>query len=63
MVKLLGNMMKLMKFRQSGQGMVEYALILALVAIIVIVALIASGNQVRNLYSDIIGTMRGTAGL
>ena len=56
-------MMKLMKFRQSGQGMVEYALILALVAIIVIVALIASGNQVRNLYSDIIGTMRGTAGL
>lgn len=39
--------------------MVEYALILVLVALIVIVALIATGGQVRNLYSDIIGTMRG----
>ena len=43
--------------------MVEYALILALVAIIVIVALIATGSQVMNLYSDIIGTMHGTAHL
>jgi pilus assembly protein Flp/PilA len=42
---------------QSGQGMVEYALILALVALIVIVALIATGGQVINLYSDIIKTM------
>ena len=37
--------------------MVEYALILALVALIVIVALIATGGQVINLYSDIIQTM------
>ncbi len=37
--------------------MVEYALILALVAVIVIIALIATGGQVRNLYSDIITTM------
>jgi Flp pilus assembly pilin Flp len=43
--------------RQAGQGMVEYALILALVALIVIVALIATGGQVINLYSDIIKTM------
>ena len=43
--------------------MVEYALILALVALIVIIALIASGKQVINLYSDIIATMHGTAGL
>jgi pilus assembly protein Flp/PilA len=45
------------KRRQKGQGMVEYALILALVALIVIVALIATGGQIINLYSDIIGTM------
>ncbi|TMG28779.1 MAG: Flp family type IVb pilin [Chloroflexi bacterium] len=45
------------KRRQSGQGMVEYALILALVALIVIVALIATGGQVINLYSDIVTTM------
>jgi Flp pilus assembly pilin Flp len=43
--------------RQSGQGMVEFALILALVALIVIVALIATGGQVINLYSDIVRTM------
>jgi pilus assembly protein Flp/PilA len=42
---------------QSGQGMVEYALILALVALIVIVALIATGGQLINVYSNIIRTM------
>ena len=49
-------------FRQSGQGMVEYALILALVALIVVIALIATGASVMNLYSDIITRTRG-AGL
>jgi pilus assembly protein Flp/PilA len=43
--------------RQSGQGMVEYALILALIALVVILALIATGGQVINLYSDIVTTM------
>jgi len=43
--------------RQRGQGMVEFALILALVALIVIIALIATGGQVINLYSDIVQTM------
>ena len=42
---------------QSGQGMVEYALILALVALIVIIALIATGGQVINLYSDVTASM------
>ena len=47
----------LLKRRESGQGMVEFALILALVALIVIIALIATGRQVINLYSDIVVTM------
>ncbi len=42
---------------QQGQGMVEYALILALVALIVIVALIATGGQLLNVYSNITTTM------
>jgi pilus assembly protein Flp/PilA len=42
---------------QTGQGMVEYALILALVALIVIVALIATGGQLINLFSNITKTM------
>jgi len=44
-------------FRQSGQGMVEYALILALVALVVIVALIATGGQLVNTFSNISVTL------
>ena len=43
--------------RQKGQGMVEYALILALIALIVIIALIATGSQLVNVYSNISATM------
>ena len=42
---------------QSGQGMVEFALILALIALVVIVALMLTGAQVTNLYSNITVTM------
>lgn len=42
---------------QSAQGMVEYALILALVALIVLIALIATGSQIINVYSNISATM------
>ena len=41
----------------SGQGMVEFALILALVVLVVIVALLVTGGQVMNLYSNITATM------
>lgn len=37
--------------------MVEYALILALVALIVIIALIATGGKLMNVYSNITATM------
>ncbi|TMG58998.1 MAG: Flp family type IVb pilin [Chloroflexi bacterium] len=43
--------------RQRAQGMVEFALILALVVLIVIIALITTGGQVMNLYSNITATM------
>ena len=42
---------------QSAQGMVEYALIMALIALIVIIALIATGTQLINVYSNITATM------
>jgi Flp pilus assembly pilin Flp len=43
------------RFRvQFGQGMVEYSLILVLVAIVVVMILLATGNQFKNLYSDIL---------
>ena len=42
---------------QAAQGMVEYALILALIALIVIIALITTGGQLINVYSNITATM------
>lgn len=39
---------------ESGQGMVEYALILILIAIVVIVVLVVLGNQLSNVFSDIV---------
>ena len=42
---------------QAAQGLVEFALILALVALVVIIALLLTGAQVINLYSNITATM------
>ncbi|MGO8687478.1 MAG: Flp family type IVb pilin [Candidatus Dormibacteria bacterium] len=39
--------------RESGQGMVEYALILVLIAVVVIVILTVVGNQVNNIFSNV----------
>jgi len=39
---------------QKGQGMVEYALLLVLVSIVVIVILLTMGNQIRNVFSDVV---------
>ncbi|HKV85835.1 MAG TPA: Flp family type IVb pilin [Ktedonobacterales bacterium] len=39
--------------RQGGQGLVEYALIIALVAIVVIAALILLGPQIASIFSNI----------
>jgi pilus assembly protein Flp/PilA len=39
--------------RKEGQGMAEYALILALVAVVAIIALNALGPQVSGLFSRI----------
>ncbi|HET7338807.1 MAG TPA: Flp family type IVb pilin [Candidatus Dormibacteraeota bacterium] len=41
----------------KGQALVEYALILALIALVVIIAVLLTGQQVTNLYSNITVTM------
>jgi Flp pilus assembly pilin Flp len=43
--------------KDRGQALVEYALILALIVLVVIVALLVTGKQVTNLYSNITATM------
>ena len=39
--------------REEGQGLVEYALILALVVIIVLVVLVIMGPSIGNMYSNV----------
>jgi pilus assembly protein Flp/PilA len=39
--------------RDDGQGMVEYALILVLIAIVVILILTTVGKQAKNVFSNI----------
>ncbi len=43
--------------REEGQGLVEYALILVLVAIVVIVILSLVGPAVGNIFSNIVRTL------
>jgi Flp pilus assembly pilin Flp len=49
--------------RQRAQGMVEYSFILVLIALVVVVMLITTGGQIRNMYSDITYTLHNQAGL
>lgn len=41
-------------FRESGQGFMEYALIMMLVAIIVLVVLAILGPAVGNMFSNVV---------
>ncbi len=40
--------------REEGQGLVEYALILVLIAIVVIAVLLLLGEQVSTVFSQIV---------
>jgi pilus assembly protein Flp/PilA len=42
---------------ERGQSMVEYALILVLIAVVVIAVLIVLGNQIQNAFCNISGAM------
>ncbi len=46
--------------REEGQGLVEYALILVLVAIVVIAILALLGPQISNIFSRITSGLGGT---
>jgi len=43
--------------REEGQGLVEYALILVLVAIVVIAILLLLGPVIGNTFSNIVGNL------
>ena len=54
-VRGLGKLLR--RQSQSGQGMVEYALILVLVSIVVIVILLTMGNQINNVFSNVVAAL------
>ena len=43
--------------REEGQGLVEYALILVLVAIVVIAILLVLGPAIGNVFSEIVSQL------
>ena len=45
--------LKQLVIEEQGQGMVEYGLILALIAIVVIVALTDIGENIKDVFEDI----------
>ena len=48
---------------EAGQGIVEYAFILVLIALVLLVMVVSTGGQVLNLFSDITYTLNNEAGL
>ena len=48
--------------QEKGQGLVEYALILVLIAIVVITALTLLGGSVGDVFNDITGELGGVVG-
>lgn len=48
--------------RQEGQGLVEYALILVLVAIVVIAVLMLLGPTIADVFAQITGSLMGVGG-
>jgi pilus assembly protein Flp/PilA len=45
--------------KEKGQGLVEYALIIVLIAIVVIVALSLLGPVIGNVFTEIATTLQG----
>ncbi|MGC8952608.1 Flp family type IVb pilin [Chloroflexus sp.] len=44
--------------KEEGQGLVEYALILVLIAVVVIGALTLLGNNISNLFNKLSNTIK-----
>ena len=56
---MLSAYVKVKNFLDSkkGQGMVEYALLVALIAIVVVAALLLLGPAIANIFTDIANTL------
>jgi pilus assembly protein Flp/PilA len=50
---MVRNLIERLPAAEGGQGLAEYALILALIAIVAIIALLFLGGQVSTILSDV----------
>ncbi|MEZ4627539.1 MAG: Flp family type IVb pilin [Firmicutes bacterium HGW-Firmicutes-9] len=50
--------MKRFLMNEEGQGMVEYGLIIALVAVVVIAAIALLGNGVKNTFTNVTNSLK-----
>jgi pilus assembly protein Flp/PilA len=57
MTSVVSRLERTGRSRERGQGLAEYALILALIAIIAILALIFLGNNINTILSDVGNTL------
>ena len=55
------NFINHVRMNKKGQGMVEYALIIGLIAVVVIVVLATLGGDIANLFKGISGKITGVA--
>jgi len=53
--------MRALKRDESGQDLLEYALLVALIAIVCFVAVQAAGNSVNSIFSTIAGSLAALA--
>ena len=51
------RVLELLRRAESGQGLVEFALILIMVSIVAIVILISMGGQLNTMFSDIVAVL------
>ena len=56
-VFLFGGIMEFSNRRQSGQGLLEYALIMMLVALVVILLIMIIGPAVGNIFSNVVSNL------
>ena len=62
MLGWLENLMAKARGREDGQGLVEYALIIALVAVVVIVAIVALRQQISNIFYHVSNCLNTPSG-
>jgi pilus assembly protein Flp/PilA len=57
----LSNLKYILTHDEEGQGMVEYALIIALIAILIIGALVLMRGGLENIFGDVTNTLNDPA--